>query len=182
MTLARNAGSDNLPCSFVIFGATGNLASNKLLPALYHLEVAARLAEEYYRPVALVSLENGRGRGSARSIEGFHLYQGLHACRAALHKYGGHQAAAGFEILPPTPGGATRQDSVRLGLESLAELRPDRVLIHDGARPFVDGAVSAAPTDLNRPDFTGHIDGRIDVTRDTSITEQLRLRVVGRLP
>jgi single-stranded-DNA-specific exonuclease len=60
--------------------------------------VAARLAEEYYRPVALVSLENGRGRGSARSIEGFHLFQGLHACRNALEKYGGHRAAAGFEV------------------------------------------------------------------------------------
>jgi single-stranded-DNA-specific exonuclease len=60
--------------------------------------VAARLAEEYYRPVALVSLENGRGRGSARSIEGFHLFQGLHACRATLDKYGGHRAAAGFEV------------------------------------------------------------------------------------
>jgi single-stranded-DNA-specific exonuclease len=60
--------------------------------------VAARLAEEYFRPVALVSLDNGRGRGSARSIEGFHLFQGLQACRPALHKYGGHQAAAGFEL------------------------------------------------------------------------------------
>ncbi len=36
---------DKLPCTFVIFGATGNLASNKLLPALYHLEAAARLSE-----------------------------------------------------------------------------------------------------------------------------------------
>jgi single-stranded-DNA-specific exonuclease len=60
--------------------------------------VAARLAEEYHRPVALVSLANGRGRGSARSIEGFHLFQGLHACRQALSKYGGHAAAAGFEL------------------------------------------------------------------------------------
>jgi glucose-6-phosphate 1-dehydrogenase len=34
-----------LPCTFVIFGATGNLSSNKLLPALYHLEAAARLSE-----------------------------------------------------------------------------------------------------------------------------------------
>ena len=41
--------------------------------------MAARLADEYHRPAALVSLENGRGRGSARSIEGFHLFQGLHA-------------------------------------------------------------------------------------------------------
>jgi len=60
--------------------------------------VAARLADAYYRPVALVSLENGRGRGSARSIEGFHLFRGLQACRQALHKYGGHAAAAGFEL------------------------------------------------------------------------------------
>lgn len=51
------------------------------------------------------------------------------------------QAIAGFELLPPTPGGATRQDSVRLGLESVAELRPAHVLIHDGARPFIDAAI-----------------------------------------
>jgi len=51
------------------------------------------------------------------------------------------KAVAGFDLLAPAPGGATRQDSVRLGLESLAELRPDRVLIHDGARPFVDAAM-----------------------------------------
>ena len=45
MNLASQNSPDNLPCSFVIFGATGNLASNKLLPALFHLEAAARLAE-----------------------------------------------------------------------------------------------------------------------------------------
>jgi single-stranded-DNA-specific exonuclease len=60
--------------------------------------VAARLADAYHRPVALVSLENGRGRGSARSIEGFHLFKGLTSCRRVLHKYGGHAAAAGFEL------------------------------------------------------------------------------------
>jgi single-stranded-DNA-specific exonuclease len=60
--------------------------------------VASRLVEDYHRPVALVSLKNGRGRGSARSIEGFHLFQGLHACRQTLHKYGGHEFAAGFEV------------------------------------------------------------------------------------
>ena len=43
--------------------------------------------------------------------------------------------------------------------------------------PIVDGAISPAPTDINRPDFLGHIDGRIDVTEDTRITSQLRLRV-----
>ena len=36
---------ESLPCTFVIIGATGNLSTNKLLPALYHLEVAGRLPE-----------------------------------------------------------------------------------------------------------------------------------------
>ncbi len=70
--------------------------------------VAARLAEEYYRPVALVSLENGRGRGSARSIEGFHLFQGLHACRQVLHKYGGHAGRGGLRNGGGQPGRACK--------------------------------------------------------------------------
>jgi len=48
-------------------------------------------------------------------------------------------AAQGLDLLPPVAGGALRQDSVRLGLESLAEVAPAQVAIHDGARPFVDG-------------------------------------------
>jgi len=43
---------------------------------------------------------------------------------------------AGIPLLPPVDGGAERQDSVRLGLEALAQFEPERVLIHDGARPF----------------------------------------------
>ncbi|HEY5207939.1 MAG TPA: bifunctional 2-C-methyl-D-erythritol 4-phosphate cytidylyltransferase/2-C-methyl-D-erythritol 2,4-cyclodiphosphate synthase, partial [Stellaceae bacterium] len=49
-------------------------------------------------------------------------------------------AVAGLDLLDPIEGGAARQESVRRGLESLAEFAPDRVLIHDGARPFLDGA------------------------------------------
>jgi 2-C-methyl-D-erythritol 4-phosphate cytidylyltransferase / 2-C-methyl-D-erythritol 2,4-cyclodiphosphate synthase len=48
-------------------------------------------------------------------------------------------ASAGLDLLPPVAGGAARQDSVRLGLESLSEFAPDRVLVHDGARPLLDG-------------------------------------------
>ena len=47
-------------------------------------------------------------------------------------------AVAGLDLLPPVAGGAARQDSVRLGLESLEALNPERVLIHDAARPFID--------------------------------------------
>ncbi|WP_300256249.1 outer membrane beta-barrel protein [Bradyrhizobium sp.] len=41
----------------------------------------------------------------------------------------------------------------------------------------IDGAVSPAPTNIDRPDFNGHVDGRIDVDRDLKLTSQLRLRL-----
>jgi 2-C-methyl-D-erythritol 4-phosphate cytidylyltransferase / 2-C-methyl-D-erythritol 2,4-cyclodiphosphate synthase len=47
-------------------------------------------------------------------------------------------ASRGLDLLPPVAGGAARQDSVRLGLESLDSLAAEHVLIHDGARPFLD--------------------------------------------
>lgn len=52
-----------------------------------------------------------------------------------------YDAAAGeLDLLDPVPGGGERQDSVRLGLESFEALAPQRVLIHDGARPLLDAA------------------------------------------
>jgi 2-C-methyl-D-erythritol 4-phosphate cytidylyltransferase / 2-C-methyl-D-erythritol 2,4-cyclodiphosphate synthase len=48
------------------------------------------------------------------------------------------RTVAGLRVAPPVMGGVTRQDSVRLGLEALTAYRPERVLIHDGARPFPD--------------------------------------------
>src|SRR3954453_16977257 len=50
-------------------------------------------------------------------------------------------AASGMRYRAPVSGGATRQASVRAGLEALAGEPPDIVLIHDAARPFVTGAV-----------------------------------------
>lgn len=50
-------------------------------------------------------------------------------------------ALAGLAVLPPVPGGAERQDSVRLGLEALVRHGPARVLVHDGARPFPDAGL-----------------------------------------
>ncbi len=51
-------------------------------------------------------------------------------------------ATAGLQkLLAPVPGGATRQASVRAGLEALAARAPELVLIHDAARPFLSGAL-----------------------------------------
>ncbi len=51
------------------------------------------------------------------------------------------QAAEGLDLAEPVAGGATRQESVRMGLESLADGDLDAVLVHDGARPFLDAAL-----------------------------------------
>jgi single-stranded-DNA-specific exonuclease len=60
--------------------------------------VASRIVEEFYRPTFLLSLENGLARGSARSIPGFHLYNGIDQCKDMLHTYGGHSQAAGLRL------------------------------------------------------------------------------------
>jgi hypothetical protein len=59
----------------------------------------------------------------------------------------------------------------------VADLRGSFTGYGNSLPPIVDGAVSPSPTNVNRPDFTGHIDGRIDVTQDTRITTEVRLRL-----
>lgn len=59
-------------------------------------------------------------------------------------------AIAGIHYLPPVPGGATRQDSVRAGLEALTPHDPDIVLVHDAARPVIpEGTIPALIAALN---------------------------------
>ena len=53
-------------------------------------------------------------------------------------------ATAGLSLLPPVIGGELRQASVRLGLDALKDRTPATVLIHDAARPLVDGATITA--------------------------------------
>jgi len=61
---------------------------------------ASRLLEEYYKPSILISCDDkrGRGKGSARSPQSFHLYKGLKECEHLLESYGGHHSAAGLTI------------------------------------------------------------------------------------
>src|SRR6202521_4565593 len=62
------------------------------------------------------------------------------------------EAVAGLRHAPPANGGATRQASVHAGLEALAGQKPDVVLIHDAARPFVSAAlISRAIAAASRP-------------------------------
>ncbi len=60
--------------------------------------VASKIMERYHRPAILVSEENGIGKGSGRSIEGFNLFKALMHCEDLLEKFGGHELAAGLSL------------------------------------------------------------------------------------
>jgi len=60
--------------------------------------VASRVVERIHRPVVMVALEGESGRGSARSIGGFHLHEALTECATHLKRYGGHKQAAGMDL------------------------------------------------------------------------------------
>jgi single-stranded-DNA-specific exonuclease len=62
--------------------------------------VASRLIERYYRPTVVLTLSGEIVAGSARSVNGFNVYEAIHACREFLLGYGGHFAAAGVTLLP----------------------------------------------------------------------------------
>lgn len=59
---------------------------------------ASRIAEKVYRPTIVLSIKDGFGHGSARSIVGFHLLKALDTCEDLFEQYGGHAAAAGMKI------------------------------------------------------------------------------------
>jgi single-stranded-DNA-specific exonuclease len=60
--------------------------------------VASRIVDKYYRPTVVISVEDGMGTGSARSIDGFHLHEALTSCAGVLENYGGHKRAAGLRL------------------------------------------------------------------------------------
>jgi single-stranded-DNA-specific exonuclease len=60
--------------------------------------VASRMMRTYHRPVVLISLQDGTGKGSARSVEGLNIYDALAACGPFLEGFGGHAMAAGLQI------------------------------------------------------------------------------------
>ncbi len=62
--------------------------------------VASRIVEKYHRPTVMIAINGDEGKGSARSIPGFHLYDALKECEGDLLRYGGHKYAAGLTIAP----------------------------------------------------------------------------------
>jgi hypothetical protein len=109
-------------------------------------------------------------------------YAGSFLIKSAVELRGGYDtnpgrlgAPIGDPLLVVAPEFLAISDWERHAL--VADLRGSFSGYGHSLPPIVDGAISPSPTDINRPDFLGHIDGRLDVTEDTRILSQLRLRV-----
>ncbi len=84
--------------------------------------VAAKLVERFYRPVVLLTVRHGYGKGSARSIHGFNLYKGLEKASAYLESYGGHAMAAGLRL---------KEENISLFQQSFENVVTDTTRPHD---------------------------------------------------
>ena len=62
--------------------------------------VASRLIEHYYRPTIVFTKSGDKYAASARSVQGFDIYEALEQCSEHLEQFGGHKYAAGLTLLP----------------------------------------------------------------------------------
>jgi single-stranded-DNA-specific exonuclease len=87
---ARNRCDGVIPHSLVLSGESWH-------PGVLGI-VASRIVERFYRPTVVIGIESGLGKGSARSIRGFHMVEGFRRCAEHLEKFGGHEYAGGLSI------------------------------------------------------------------------------------
>lgn len=59
---------------------------------------ASRIVERFYKPTIILTKSNGKAVGSARSIQGFDIYEAIKSCKHLLDSFGGHQYAAGLTL------------------------------------------------------------------------------------
>ncbi len=97
------------------------LTSTDYLPGIAGL-VASRITEEFYRPTLVIALDEAESKGSARSIEAFHITRALDQCRELLVHHGGHAAAAGLTI---------RNDRIDVLREKLTDIAREQLSEED---------------------------------------------------
>lgn len=73
------------------------IASDNWHPGVIGI-VASRVVDKYFKPTVILTEDNGVYKGSARSIPGFHLYEGLSSLSDILVSFGGHKYAAGVKL------------------------------------------------------------------------------------
>ncbi|MEP7076036.1 MAG: single-stranded-DNA-specific exonuclease RecJ [Acidobacteriota bacterium] len=105
---------------------------------------ASRLADQFYRPTIVLSIENDMAHGSARSIGDFHLLQALESCGGLFEQFGGHAAAAGMKIR------ADRIPDLRIQLNSYAAALFEKVDLTPEL--LIDAVISPQTLDLKMVD------------------------------
>jgi single-stranded-DNA-specific exonuclease len=122
--------------------------------------VASRLVERYCRPVVLIAVGDGEGKGSGRSIPRFDLHAGLSACADHLIRFGGHRAAAGLSIDPGRIGAfadalAAHADRVLEPADLAASVRVDAILApSEISLELIDELGRLEPFGLGNPGVT----------------------------
>jgi single-stranded-DNA-specific exonuclease len=139
------------------------LASESWHPGVIGI-VASRLVERYHRPVLLIAVSDGQGKGSGRSIAALNLWEALRECAPVLSRFGGHHYAAGFGVAAEGVAELRRKvnevaesrlsmsDLVReIGIDGeakLSELSPEAVSELNQLEPF--GMGNPAPIVVTR--------------------------------
>jgi single-stranded-DNA-specific exonuclease len=101
--------------------------------------VASRLVDKFHRPTILISLEDHRGKGSGRSIPGFHLFNALQKCGDDLISFGGHKGACGLNLK------LDQLEGFRKRFEEVA----NKEISEDSLRPkiFIDSEIEISEID-----------------------------------
>jgi single-stranded-DNA-specific exonuclease len=100
--------------------------------------VASKLADRFYRPAIVISLDEDLCRGSGRSIKNFHLFQALLECREFLNAFGGHSHAVGLVIT---------RDNIEDFKRSINRLARDKLSLED-LLPSLDIDIELGLSDL----------------------------------
>ena len=102
---------------------------------------ASKISEKLHRPSIVISIEDGVGHGSARSIANYHLLKGLDSCKELFEQFGGHAAAAGMKIKAEN----IKELSIKLNAHALENLSEEDLT----PELKIDAQVSSATLDLS---------------------------------
>jgi single-stranded-DNA-specific exonuclease len=147
--------------------------------------VASRLVERYHRPTFLIALtEDGQGKGSGRSVPGFHLLDALETCSGHLTRFGGHRYAAGIGLMAADVAPfAEAFEAVALGILTEDDLVP-RLTIDaevgpaDVTKELALELKRLEPFGMGNPEPVLMLRGMTVVERRTVGEGHLRLRVI----
>ncbi|GMQ63762.1 single-stranded-DNA-specific exonuclease RecJ [Vallitalea maricola] len=146
--------------------------------------VASRITEKYYKPSILLSIEDGVATGSARSVDGFSIFEALCSTKELFMKFGGHEMAAGMSLKEENI------DRLREVLNEYAEntMESDTLIpkltadmeidIKDISIPLIEEIIKLEPYGVGNPEPKFICKGKVDDVRKIGKeSNHLKMRV-----